>query len=161
VKLLTLLYLQRPGEVLLAMKKRGFGEGRWNGVGGKVELGETVRAAAIRECREEIGVTPLQPRLAGKLTFYDKADPDFCHHTVIYVTERWQGEPGETEEMRPQWFAIDQIPYGQMWPDDGFWLPVLLEGKRFEGTFTIDGNTVADDYRLREVSRVVAPDRPL
>ena len=44
-------------DICLAMKKRGFGKGRWNGVGGKVEAGETIEAAAMREAREEIGVT--------------------------------------------------------------------------------------------------------
>ncbi len=48
--------LMRDGEILLAMKKRGFGVGKWNGAGGKVTDGETVEAAAIREFQEEIGV---------------------------------------------------------------------------------------------------------
>lgn len=47
-KLLTLLFVLEPGRVLLGMKKRGFGEGRWNGFGGKVQGGETVEEGAIR-----------------------------------------------------------------------------------------------------------------
>ncbi|MEJ0073651.1 MAG: NUDIX domain-containing protein [Candidatus Saccharibacteria bacterium] len=56
----TLLLLRRNDEVLLAMKKRGFGAGRWNGVGGKLDPGETVEQALVRECQEEIGVTPTE-----------------------------------------------------------------------------------------------------
>ena len=48
-KVLTLVFLRREGEVLLGMKKRGFGEGKWNGFGGKVEAGETIVEAAARE----------------------------------------------------------------------------------------------------------------
>ena len=57
MKLSTLCFLIEDDRILLAMKKRGFGEGKWNGVGGKVNEGETVEAAAIRETEEEIGVT--------------------------------------------------------------------------------------------------------
>lgn len=42
--------------VLLGLKKRGFGTGKWNGFGGKVEPGETIRQAAIREMKEEAGI---------------------------------------------------------------------------------------------------------
>ncbi len=52
----TLLFLLKDNHILLAMKKRGFGAGRWNGVGGKIEAGETIVQAAVRECFEEIGV---------------------------------------------------------------------------------------------------------
>ena len=54
-KVLTLVFLRREGEVLLGMKKRGFGEGKWNGFGGKVEAGETIVEAAAREVKEECG----------------------------------------------------------------------------------------------------------
>lgn len=47
-KLLTLLFVLEPGRVLLGMKKRGFGVGRWNGFGGKVQLGESIEEGAIR-----------------------------------------------------------------------------------------------------------------
>ena len=47
-KLLTLLFVLEPGRVLLGMKKRGFGVGRWNGFGGKVQEGETIEEGAIR-----------------------------------------------------------------------------------------------------------------
>ena len=50
-KLLTLVLVVQPGRVLLGMKKRGFGEGKWNGFGGKVQSGETIEEAA-RRCVE-------------------------------------------------------------------------------------------------------------
>lgn len=156
MKLLTLLYLRRSDELLLALKKRGFGEGRWNGVGGKVEPGETVRAAAIRECQEEIGVEAVDLALVGRLTFYDKADPGLCHHTAVYVTTQWHGDPVETEEMQPRWYKETDLPYDDMWPDDRVWLPVLLQGKQFEGSFTVDGNHLAN-YQLQVVDSLTEP----
>ena len=56
----TLCLLRRNEEILLAMKKRGFGEGKYNGVGGKIEGTETPEAAMLRETKEEIGVTPIK-----------------------------------------------------------------------------------------------------
>jgi 8-oxo-dGTP diphosphatase len=141
----TLLFLLRDGEILLAMKKRGFGEGKWNGAGGKVEPGETIEQAAIRECQEEIGVTPRNLEQVADITFLMTHDPNFGHHGLIFVVTDWEGEPHETEEMRPQWFAIDSIPYDTMWSDDRLWLPLVLAGKHLAGTITLgpDGE-VAD-----------------
>jgi 8-oxo-dGTP pyrophosphatase MutT (NUDIX family) len=130
----TLLFLRRDNQILLAMKKRGFGKDRWNGVGGKVDANETITAAALRECYEEIGVVPHNLQLAGYLQFFDPTDPAFEHRCHIFTTRSWKGEPVETEEMRPQWFDLTAIPYAEMWPDDTVWMPHLIAGELFAGT---------------------------
>jgi len=53
-KILTLAFVRRPGEILLGYKKRGFGVGKWNGFGGKVEIGETIHDAAKRWMRNMV-----------------------------------------------------------------------------------------------------------
>ena len=139
MKHVTLMFLRRPdGELLLAMKKRGFGAGKWNGAGGKVEPGETPLAAAIRETEEEVGVTPKNARKVAELDFFLTHEPGFNNYAHVFVATEWDGEPRETEEMRPQWFAISDIPYDQMWGDDKHWLPQLLAGRRFKATYTLD-----------------------
>lgn len=150
MKDVTLLFLRRDGHILLAMKKRGFGAGKWNGAGGKVEPGETVETATIRECQEEIGVTPRNLQSAGELQFYMSHDPAFGHHAHIFTATEWAGELHETEEMRPQWFAEADIPYDQMWPDDKLWLPLLLADKSFRGVFTIGPGDEIISYDLSE-----------
>ena len=65
----TLCLLRRNEEILLAMKKRGFGEGKYNGVGGKIEGTETPEATMLRETKEEIGVTPIQYEKVGVVSF--------------------------------------------------------------------------------------------
>jgi ADP-ribose pyrophosphatase YjhB (NUDIX family) len=66
----TILFLLKDNSILLAMKKRGFGQGRWNGVGGKLNLGESVEAAAIRETQEEINVEPKKIDKVAVIDFY-------------------------------------------------------------------------------------------
>jgi 8-oxo-dGTP diphosphatase len=153
MKLVTLLFLMKDNQILLAMKKRGFGVGKWNGVGGKADPGEDEYQAAIRECQEEIGVTPIDPKLVGKIKFYDKADASFGHYAHIFVTDKWEGEPTETEEMKPQWYNLADIPYDQMWADDIHWLPLVLEGNLFEATITTDGDKLYS-YDIRPVTKL-------
>lgn len=145
----TLVFLRRDHEILLAMKKRDFGINKWNGAGGKVEAGESIEEAAVRECQEEIGIAPKDLKLCGILHFFDL--PDVEHYCYIYTATEWEGQPIETDEMRPQWFAESKIPYKQMWPDDELWIPLMLAGKLFKGRVVIENDRIKE-YQLAEVS---------
>ena len=134
-KLLTLCLVMKDGKVLLGMKKRGFGEGRWNGFGGKVQENETIEEAAIREMQEESGVSVTALQEVGQLIFTFEGNPQPLE-VHIFATDAFGGEPAESEEMRPQWFDFDKVPYDEMWPDDRFWLPQVLNGRKVKGTFT-------------------------
>ncbi|MYC12178.1 MAG: 8-oxo-dGTP diphosphatase [Gemmatimonadetes bacterium] len=133
--------------VLLGYKKRGFGVGKYTGIGGKIEPGETVRAAAVREMREETGVVMSVQDLvdAGHLTFYFPTRPKWSLTTRIFIGRRWQGEPTETGEIRPVWFEIDHLPFDAMWDDATYWYPYVLAHKRVRAifTFSTDCKTVA------------------
>jgi len=152
-KTLSLLFLRRNDEVLLAMKKRGFGEGRWNGVGGKVEGTETVEQAMIRETQEEIGVTPLEFEKVADIRFdeFFKGEPTLMH-VHIFTAIKWEGEPVESEEMAPRWFKNTDIPYDAMWSDDPYWLPQVLEGKKISADFKLDQNDVIISHSIKEVT---------
>lgn len=132
--LLTLCIIQRRSRVLLGMKKRGFGAGRWNGFGGKVLPGETIEAAAKREIREEAGIDVKLAAKVGILEFEFKGKPGVLE-VHVFKAEDFSGEPRETEEMRPQWFAETEIPFDGMWPDDRHWIPLFLADKKFAGKF--------------------------
>jgi ADP-ribose pyrophosphatase YjhB (NUDIX family) len=137
----TLLFLLKDDLILLAMKKRGFGAGRWNGVGGKPDEGETIDQAAIRECREEIGVSPRNIRQVAALEFYfPPHKASFNQEVIVYTATEWEGEPAESDEMKPQWYAYGDIPYDDMWSDDKIWLPEVLKGNFVNATFEFDDN---------------------
>lgn len=146
-KICTLLFLLRDDKILLAMKKRGFGAGHWNGVGGKVDIGETIEQALVRECHEEIHVTPLEfEKVAVHDFVFPDGTPDMKVHA--YITKQWEGDPTETEEMAPQWFTIRDIPYEKMWEDDIVWLPLVLQGKKVTTRFTFDTKNHMLDAQL-------------
>lgn len=142
-KILTLCIVTKDSRILLGMKKRGFGAGRWNGFGGKVEDGETIESAAVREIQEEVGIMPIVMKRVGQLDFSFKETSDQLLVHIYHVTE-FTGEPVETEEMEPDWFDYDDIPYAQMWSDDIHWLPFVLTDRLFVGSFQFDRPATAD-----------------
>jgi ADP-ribose pyrophosphatase YjhB (NUDIX family) len=152
----TLLLLRKNDEVLLAMKKRGFGVGRWNGTGGKVQENETVEEAAIRETQEEINVTPKNLKKVAVFNFYspnDNKEKEWAQQAHVFISYEWDGSPTETEEMKPKWFRISEIPYEEMWVDDEIWMPKVFESKTIKGCFAFGGNDSLIDYYLEEVPK--------
>lgn len=137
MKTLMTLCIIRDGErILLAEKKRGFGAGFWNGYGGKVEPGETIEQALVREVREESELELVSYEKRGEMQFH-LAD-GAVKEVHIFEGTKWTGIPVETEEMRPEWFEIQSIPMGKMWPSDVFWYPFFLKREPFRGEITFN-----------------------
>lgn len=146
----TLCLVITKGKILLGMKKRGFGAGRYNGFGGKINRGERPLAAAKREMEEETGVVVEKLKKCGVLIFLSVIrDPIVMH---VYRVMDFTGTPQESEEMRPQWFNFNDIPYTRMWPDDEHWLPHVLVGKRVRAQFWFDAKDVIIKKKIRIVS---------
>jgi len=141
----TLLFVIRDGQILLIRKKKGLGAGKINGPGGRIDDGETPRQGAIREIGEELHVRPLDVRPSGQLSF--QFVDGLSLHVHVFTAAGCQGAPQETDEAEPLWFSLDRLPYDQMWADDAHWLPLMLQGKRFRGRFTFDGDRMLD-HRL-------------
>ncbi|KAK6170069.1 hypothetical protein SNE40_018550 [Patella caerulea] len=154
-KLLTLVFVRKQFEILLGYKKRGFGMGKWNGFGGKVEKGETIVEAAVRELEEESGliVSPDSLSNAALLKFEFVGNPQILEVHVFTTTEV-TGEPIETSEMRPKWYNIDSIPFDKMWVDDKLWFPLLLSDKKFTGYFLFEGMDTILKQDFKEVAEI-------
>lgn len=153
-KILTLCFIVRDRMILLGMKKRGFGMGRWNGFGGKVEVGESIEEGASREMSEECLVDVQSMEKVGIHEFeFEKKKGDILEVHVFRV-DAFDGDPTETEEMKPRWFSFDEIPYAEMWPDDIYWLPLFLEGKKFKTKFLFgEGDSVLEN-KIVEVEQL-------
>lgn len=136
----TLVFPLRPDQVCLGYKTSGFGVGKWNGFGGKIEAEESPSGNAVRELREETGIraNEVDLRWVAEHTFYQGGGAGVDIHMYVYTLICTKAEPREVEKMRPEWFAFDAIPYGEMWVDDILWLPRVLSGERLRGEFWFD-----------------------
>lgn len=136
------------------MKKRGHGVGKWNGAGGKIIVPETPEQAIVRETEEEIGVliNPKDLQKVGILSFYNSDRVDLNQQCHVYISKAWNGEPQESEEMRPQWYAFADIPYNDMWIDDSLWLPLIIAGKTIKADFYFNNEgKVLERHEIHEI----------
>ena len=140
----TLLFIIRDGKMLLMRKKRGIGEGKINGPGGKIDPGESAVECAVRETAEEllIEVDAGDVEKRGELFFQFRDGLGI--HCSVFTTTEFSGVPQETEEGDPMWIPVDQVPYEEMWADDIHWMPRMLGGEIFCGQFIFDGDDIVD-----------------
>lgn len=151
--LMTLCLIYDDSRVLLGMKKRGFGEGRWNGYGGKINVrgGETIEQAAYREVSEELGVSVTGLRKRGIINFSFEDKPDLLPEVHLFSLNNLNEEPVETEEMRHHWFSHSEIPYDGMWPADKYWIPLILSGKNVRGSVRFKNMDTVLSHDIAEV----------
>ena len=83
-KLLTLCLIQQGDKILLGLAKRGKGEGKWNGFGGKVEEGEDIEEAAKREVLEECGISVAETEKVGVLDFTLPGEEQIWQGHIFY-----------------------------------------------------------------------------
>jgi 8-oxo-dGTP diphosphatase len=151
----TLCFVFRDGPppaILLGYKKRGFGVGKYDGFGGKRLAGENPPQAASRELEEESSLIVLPSDLVsmGIITFMFPYKPVWDQIVFLYIARSWYGIPTESEEMRPEWFAVDNIPFHLMWHDAQFWMPHLLLNHSIDATFILNqDNETVKDYSIR------------
>jgi 8-oxo-dGTP diphosphatase / 2-hydroxy-dATP diphosphatase len=152
MRIMTLVIIHQSPRILLAMKKEGFGAGRWNGYGGKVQAEETIEQTRDRELAEESGgLRVLNSEKRAVFLFHFPHKPEIDCEVHVFRATQFTGEPQETEEMRPQWFDENEIPFDQMWSDDKHWLPLFLAGKTLKGEFFFDEDVQVIDHILNEV----------
>lgn len=124
--------------VLLGLKRRGFGQGKFTGFGGKVDNDESIAAAALRELAEEARIHTTTDALAniGCIEFRFPMQPAWNQCVWLFLVEHWRGVPTSSTEMAPAWFAFDRLPYERMWDDAVHWLPHALHNRRLTATIT-------------------------
>ena len=149
MKLATLCYLKRDGRTLMlhrTKKPNDVHEGKWTGLGGKLEPGETPEACVIREVREECGLEIREPAFRGVLTF-----PAFAHgedwYVFVFVAREFTGTLIPSTEGDLGWVPDERLLSINLWEGDRHFLAVLESSRFFSGLFRyVDGRLV--DYRV-------------
>ena len=117
--------------------------GKWNGLGGKLEPGETPEECVIREMREESGLAVRNPSLRGVLTFPGFSKDEDWYVFVFVVTE-FSGDLIDSSEGDLQWIDDSEILKLNLWEGDQLFLKWMDNGKFFSGKFTYRNGRLAD-----------------
>ncbi|XP_018410940.1 PREDICTED: 7,8-dihydro-8-oxoguanine triphosphatase-like [Nanorana parkeri] len=107
----------------------------------------------MRELWEGSGLTVDTLQKIGEVKFEFVGSTEIFH-VHIFRADTFNGEPAESEEMRPQWFPLEKIPFDSMWPDDSIWFPLFLQKKKFQGYFKFEGHDKILSHTLQEVEDI-------
>ena len=145
MKLATLCYVRRNGKTLMIhriKKDADIHKGKWNGLGGKFEIGETPEECARREIFEESGLKATSLRLKGFLTFPAFANDEYWY-AFVYVVDQFEGELVESEEGVLEWIDDGELLELELWEGDRVFLPWLDNAAFFSAKFVyVDGRCV-------------------
>ncbi len=138
MKLATLCYLRRNGQTLMVhrvKKANDMHQGKWNGLGGKLEAGETPEECVIREVYEESGLTVRNPELKGLLTF--PAFDDFEDwYVFVYLATDFDGELIDSPEGNLQWIDNVELNNLKLWDGDPLFIAWLDKKGIFSAKFS-------------------------
>ena len=153
----TVIFLIKGNKVLLGFKKIGFGKNYYIGIGGKVEDGETIESAAIREINEEIhvSITPNNLIKTAILRFYFPhiADESWNQEVHAYLVKNWEENPSSSNEIEPTWFDNDELPVNKMWDDAQYWIPKILKGEKVYEEYLFNDDLAVIDHQSFSIKR--------
>ena len=151
MKQATLCFIIRDNKILLGKKKFGFGKDKYNGFGGKLNPNENPEQAAIRELFEESNLKASKITKVGEISYIFPDKIEFNQIVHIFLVDSYEGIEKETEEMLPKWFNIKEIPFNEMWDNDKYWIPLVLNSKKIKAEITQDEtNTVKKEIKIVE-----------
>jgi 8-oxo-dGTP diphosphatase len=128
-------------------KKNDIHEGKWNGLGGKLEEGESPEECVIREVREESGLIIEKPVLKGFLTFPNFAGNDW--YSFVFVAENPTGELIDSPEGNLKWIPTNEVTSLNLWDSDGVFIPLLDQPGIFSGKFVYENGKIRE-YTLNQ-----------
>jgi 8-oxo-dGTP diphosphatase len=141
----TLCYLRSGGKTLMVHRNKKPGDahkGKWNGLGGKMEPGESPDECVLREMREESGLTLLDPKLRGVLTFPAFRDGEDWL-VFVYTATKYEGVQGDCPEGTLEWVDDARLKDLPLWEGDRIFLPWLEGDRFFSGKFVYKGGRLA------------------
>jgi len=139
MKLATLCYIidKKQNSTLMihrVKKENDYHRGKWNGLGGKFEPGESPEECAIREIKEESGLTVDNVRLKGLITFpmFDEVDD---WYVFLFVADTFTGKLIDSNEGVLKWIPNEELTKINLWEGDKYFIPWLFGDKFFSAKF--------------------------
>ena len=137
MKLATLCYVMNENKTLMIYrnkKENDYHKGKWNGLGGKLEFGETPEECAIREIREESGLIVRNPKMKGIITFpmFDGVDD---WYVFVFAIKDFQGELIDSNEGELEWIPNNNLFDLNLWEGDPIFIKWLFQDKFFSAKF--------------------------
>ena len=146
MKLATLAYVKQDGHTLMLRKAKGYQQGKWNGLGGKFDPGESPEECLKREVFEESGLTVEKAQLRGFITFPD-FDGNDDWYAFVYTVSAFSGEIVASEEGELHWVPDGELLTLNIWDGDRIFLPWLNGERLFSAKFTYE----AGEFKNYEV----------
>ncbi len=148
MKLATLCYVHDKEKSCTLMlhrikKANDVHEGKWNGLGGKLEPGESPEECVIREVKEESGLTIISPTLKGFITFpmFDSVDD---WYVFVFTAENYSGVIMDSDEGVLEWIPNKKITELNLWDGDKIFMNWLNESKFFSAKFNYLNKSLND-----------------
>ena len=151
MKLATLCYVMDKSTDSTLMifrnkKKNDYHQGKWNGLGGKFNPGESPEECAIREIEEESGLKVGAVKMKGFITFplFDGKDD---WYVFVFTADEFDGRQIDSPEGKLEWISNEKLAEINLWEGDKVFIPWLFEDKFFSGKFNYkDGKFI--DYTV-------------
>jgi 8-oxo-dGTP diphosphatase len=148
MKLATLCYVMDKKNKMTLMihrtkKKNDYHEGKWNGLGGKFEKGESPEECAIREIKEESGLSVQAPVMHGFITFpnFDGVDD---WYVFIFTVEEFSGNMIDSPEGKLEWIPDEKVMELNLWEGDKIFLEWLYNNRFFSAKFNYENGKYID-----------------
>lgn len=154
--LTTLCYIEKDDSYLMLhriKKKVDVNKGKWIGIGGKFEKGESPEECLLREAREETGLVLTSWRLRGVITF--QCDNWETEYIFLYTADGFEGELTECSEGTLKWVPKDKIGDLNLWEGDRLFFRLMEEERPF---FSLKMSYVGDDLVYAVLDGTVVKD---
>ncbi|AFN74908.1 NUDIX hydrolase [Melioribacter roseus P3M-2] len=146
MQLATLCYVIDKNKILMlhrVKKENDMHEGKWNGLGGKFEAGESPEDCVIREVKEESGLIITAPKLKGFITF-PLFDGIKDWYVFVYTANKFNGDLINSPEGRLEWIPYEEFGNLNLWEGDKIFIPWLFQEKFFSAKFIYKEKKLAD-----------------
>lgn len=146
IKLATLCYVRDQDKILMLLRNKKADDyhiGKWNGLGGKFEEGESPEECAKREIFEESGLTAIEMKMKGIITF-PKFDNISDWYVYIYLIDKFKGTLIDSPEGLLNWIPQKEIQNLNLWPGDKIFLEWIFRERFFSAKFIYEQGEFKD-----------------